>query len=63
MEQLKPKFSIYQDQKKGGKSMEYVKPKTEEVKLDVKGIERENNPDGPSRCSNSCCFYRDGATW
>ena len=29
----------------------------------AEGAERENAADGPSRCSNSCCYYRDGATW
>lgn len=43
--------------------MEYIRPVITEVTLDVKGAVRENNADGPSRCSNSCCFYRDGASW
>lgn len=43
--------------------MEYSAPKVNEVSLEVKGVSSENGPDGPSRCSSSCCFYRDGATW
>lgn len=43
--------------------MEYKKPMIVAVSLDVKGSRRENSADGPSRCSNSCCYYRDGATW
>lgn len=43
--------------------MEYVKPEVEKVSLEVKGVDRENEADGPSKCSNSCCYYRDGATW
>lgn len=43
--------------------MEYIRPVITEVTLDVKGAVRENSADGPSRCSNSCCFYRDGASW
>lgn len=43
--------------------MEYKKPELIEVSLEVKGVERETSADGPSKCSNSCCYYRDGATW
>lgn len=43
--------------------MVYTAAKVSEVSLDVKGVERENAPDGPSNCSSSCCYYRDGATW
>ena len=43
--------------------MEYKRPEVTTVSLDVKGAVREIAADGPSRCSNSCCFYRDGATW
>lgn len=52
-------FDVYERRAK----MEYKKPEVEKVSLEVKGIERESGNDGPSRCSNSCCFYRDGATW
>lgn len=34
--------------------MEYKRPEVTTVSLDVKGAERENAADGPSRCSNSC---------
>ena len=43
--------------------MEYKKPEVTAVSMNVKGAERENSADGPSKCSNSCCYYRDGATW
>ena len=43
--------------------MGYKKPEATEISLNVKGTERENSADGPSKCSNSCCYYRDGATW
>lgn len=43
--------------------MQYSEPKITEVSLEVKGIERDNSADGPSKCSNSCCYYRDGASW
>lgn len=43
--------------------MEYVKPEIEQVALNVKGATTENGADGASRCSSSCCFYRDGASW
>lgn len=43
--------------------MKYQSPQISEVSLDVKGTKRENAADGPSKCSNSCCYYRDGATW
>lgn len=43
--------------------MEYRKPEVQNISLEVKGIENENAPDGPSKCSNSCCYYRDGSTW
>lgn len=49
---------------KGGENMEYSAPKVIDVSLGVKGVEREHDqPDGPSKCSNSCCYYRDGSTW
>jgi hypothetical protein len=43
--------------------MEYKRPEVIAVSLNVKGSHRENSADGPSKCSNSCCYYRDGATW
>ncbi len=43
--------------------MEYKKPEVQKVSLEAKGTEREKSEDGASRCSNSCCYYRDGATW
>lgn len=43
--------------------MEYKKPEVENVVLNVKGAETENGADGPSKCSSSCCFYRDGNMW
>lgn len=43
--------------------MEYKKPEVTAVSLNVKGSHGDNSADGPSKCSNSCCYYRDGATW
>ena len=43
--------------------MEYKCPEVTAVSLDIKGVQRDDTPDGPSRCSNSCCYYRDGSTW
>ena len=43
--------------------MKYSEPKITEVSLETKGIEHDNGADGPSKCSNSCCYYRDGAAW
>lgn len=43
--------------------MEYKSPEVISVSLNVKGAKREKSADGPSNCSNSCCFYRDGGTW
>lgn len=43
--------------------MVYNKPELTAVSLNVKGAARENQQDGPSKCSNSCCYYKDGATW
>ena len=43
--------------------MEYKKPEVTAVSLNVKGSNSDNSSDGPSKCSNSCCYYRDGATW
>lgn len=43
--------------------MEYTSPSLTTISLEVKGTERQNSADGPSKCSNSCCYYRDGATW
>ena len=43
--------------------MEYKSPEVISVSLSVKGAQREKSADGPSKCSNSCCFYRDGASW
>lgn len=43
--------------------MEYTSPNLTTISLEVKGTERQNSADGPSKCSNSCCYYRDGATW
>ncbi len=43
--------------------MIYEKAKITEISLDIKGVERENSADGPSKCSSSCCYYQDGPTW
>ena len=43
--------------------MSYIPAKVTEVSLDVKSVERENGPDGPSNCSSSCCYYKDGPSW
>ena len=43
--------------------MEYKNPEVQKVSLEAKGTEKEKSADGPSKCSNSCCYYRDGATW
>lgn len=43
--------------------MEYTSPNLTTISLEVKGIERQNSNDGASKCSNSCCYYRDGASW
>ena len=33
--------------------MEYTSPNLTTISLEVKGVERQN----------SCCYYRDGASW
>ncbi len=43
--------------------MAYEKPEITEVSVNAKTPEMEMAADGPSKCSNSCCWYRDGATW
>ena len=34
--------------------MEYKRPEIATISLNVKGAQRENSADGPSKCSNSC---------
>ena len=43
--------------------MEYERPEITEVSLGVKGAKREKSGDGPSKCSNSCCYYYEDSTW
>ena len=43
--------------------MSYSKPMVKKISLEVKGNKTDMSADGPSKCSSSCCFYRDGATW
>lgn len=44
--------------------MSYEKPEMKVTSLEVKSQQSDSaGQDGPSKCSNSCCYYRDGATW
>ena len=56
-------FWIYIYQRKEVDNMSYSKPMVKKISLEVKGNKTDMSADGPSKCSSSCCFYRDGATW
>ena len=43
--------------------MKYSRPEIHIISTEMDEYQRNFGADGPSKCSNSCCFYRDGATW